>query len=100
MEGIEDKTLFSAVSEYLVMSRFLSKNLGIGKFVVSSISEESISKYLQNSYLYKVRKTRLEEVTLENKITVENLVSSHYKSQNDIGFEVIVTLRIGSILCK
>jgi hypothetical protein len=100
MVSIKDKNLVGAASEHLFMSRFLSKNVGIGKFVLSSVPEDSISKHLQKSYFDKIRNRRLQKVTPENCLTVQTLVSSYYKIQNSTGFRFFVTLRIGSLLCK
>ena len=97
---IKDKNLVGATSEHLVMSHCLSKNIGIGKFVVSSVPEDSISKHLQKSYFDKIRNRRMQKVKPKNCPTVKTVVFRYYKIQNNTGFEFFVTLRIGSILCK
>jgi len=64
----------------------LSQNkVGIGKFIESGIEDHSISKHLQNSYIYKIDDGRPQVITPESDIQVKTLVASYHKIQRLTG---------------
>jgi len=95
MASIKDKNLVSAAGEHLIMSRLLSKNVEIDKFVESNIKEHSISKRLQKLYLNKIRDGSLQIVTPEIGLFAKTLFSTYHKIRD---LAIVLTLCIGSIL--
>ena len=57
----------------------------IGKFVESNVADRSISKHLQNSYIYKVEDGRPQVITPNTKGPVKTLVASYHKIQRLTG---------------
>jgi DNA (cytosine-5)-methyltransferase 1 len=57
----------------------------IGKFVESGITDRSISKHLQNSYLFKLNDGRPQIIDRKSKIKVKTLVASYHKIQRLTG---------------
>ena len=59
--------------------------MGIGKFVESVIQDHSISKHLQNSYIFKLDDGRPQIITPNSDIQVKTLVSTYHKIQRLTG---------------
>jgi len=57
----------------------------IGNFVESNVADRSISKHLQNSYIYKVEDGRPQVITPSTKGPVKTLVASYHKIQRLTG---------------
>jgi DNA (cytosine-5)-methyltransferase 1 len=55
--------------------------VGIGKFIESGVEDYSISKHLQNSYIYKVDDGRPQVINRDSDIQVKTLVASYHKIQ-------------------
>jgi DNA (cytosine-5)-methyltransferase 1 len=62
-----------------------SERVGIGKFIEESVSGYSISKRLQDSYLYKVDDGRPQIVDKSSDFPVKTLVASYHKIQRLTG---------------
>lgn len=62
-----------------------SKITDIGQFVESGITDRSISKHLQQSYIYKIEDGRPQVITPETKGPVKTLVASYHKIQRLTG---------------
>lgn len=61
------------------------RKVGIGKYVEMGVSDHSISKHLQNSYIYKVDDGRPQVITKESDFPVKTLVASYHKIQRLTG---------------
>ena len=61
------------------------KKVGIGKFVEKGITDRSISKHLQNSYIFKVDDGRPEIISSNSDFPVKTLVASYHKIQRLTG---------------
>ena len=62
-----------------------SETVGIGHYIESGISDRSISKHLQNSYIFKSDDGRPEIVTRQTEKPVKTLVASYHKIQRLTG---------------
>jgi DNA (cytosine-5)-methyltransferase 1 len=62
-----------------------SEKIGIGKFVESGVIDRSITKHLQNKYIYKVEDGRPEVITPDFDRPVKTLVASYHKIQRLTG---------------
>jgi len=62
-----------------------SKRVGIGKYVEEGLTDRSISKHLQRSYIYKVDDGRPEIIDQESDFPVKTLVASYHKIQRLTG---------------
>lgn len=62
-----------------------SKVTDIGQFVETGITDRSISKHLQQSYIYKIDDGRPQVITPETKGPVKTLVASYHKIQRLTG---------------
>jgi DNA (cytosine-5)-methyltransferase 1 len=63
----------------------LETDVYIGQFVESGITDRSISKHLQGSYLYKLDDGRPQIIDKKSKIKVKTLVASYHKIQRLTG---------------
>ena len=63
----------------------LGTKVSIGQFVESGITDRSISKHLQNSYIYKKEDGRPEVITPKSDKPVKTLVASYHKIQRLTG---------------
>ena len=79
-----DKKLFN-VSPDFHWPQPLKERVGIGKFVESGIQDHSISKHLQNSYIFKLEDGRPQIITPNSDIQVKTLVSTYHKIQRLTG---------------
>ena len=61
------------------------KHVGIGRFVESNVNDRSISKHLQQVYIYKLDDGRPEVITPETQAPVKTLVASYHKIQRLTG---------------
>jgi DNA (cytosine-5)-methyltransferase 1 len=59
--------------------------VGIGKFVEEGITDRSISKHLQNSYIFKFDDGRPEIINTDSDFPVKTLVASYHKIQRLTG---------------
>ncbi len=62
-----------------------SSKTGIGQFIEKNISDRSISKHLQSSYIHKLDDGRPEIVSSKTKTPVKTLVASYHKIQRLTG---------------
>lgn len=61
------------------------KKVGIGKFVESGVTDRSISKHLQTSYIYKLDDGRPQVIDKNSDFPVKTLVASYHKIQRLTG---------------
>jgi DNA (cytosine-5)-methyltransferase 1 len=62
-----------------------SKKVGIGRYVETGVTDRSISKHLQSTYIYKKDDGRPEVITPDTKKPVKTLVSTYHKIQRLTG---------------
>ncbi len=62
-----------------------SSKTGIGQFIEKNVSDRSISKHLQSSYIHKLDDGRPEIVSSKTKTPVKTLVASYHKIQRLTG---------------
>jgi DNA (cytosine-5)-methyltransferase 1 len=79
-----DKKLFKGSPDFH-WPQPLKERVGIGKFVESGIQDHSISKHLQNSYIFKLDDGRPQIITPNSDIQVKTLVSTYHKIQRLTG---------------
>lgn len=79
-----DKKLFNGPPDFH-WPQPLKERVGIGKFVESGIQDHSISKHLQNSYIFKLDDGRPQIITPNSDIQVKTLVSTYHKIQRLTG---------------
>jgi DNA (cytosine-5)-methyltransferase 1 len=63
----------------------IDQKVGIGSFLEQEIEDHSISRHLQNSYIYKIEDGRPQVITRESDIQVKTLVASYHKIQRLTG---------------
>jgi DNA (cytosine-5)-methyltransferase 1 len=74
----------SAFSDFLWPAKAKTKK-GIGQFIESGVTDRSISKHLQESYIFKLNDGRPERVDQKSNIQVKTLVASYHKIQRLTG---------------
>jgi DNA (cytosine-5)-methyltransferase 1 len=62
-----------------------NKKLGIGKFIELGVTDHSISKHLQKSYIYKLDDGKPQVISKESNFPVKTLVASYHKIQRLTG---------------
>lgn len=79
-----DKRKFKGAIEYKWPDP-KKRRVGVGKFVEAGITDRSISKHLQNSYIFKIDDGRPEIIDTDSDFPVKTLVASYHKIQRLTG---------------
>jgi DNA (cytosine-5)-methyltransferase 1 len=79
-----DKSKFNTKPDYFWPIPLKAK-VGIGKFVENGVSDRSISKHLQKSYIFKLDDGRPQIIDRNSNIQVKTLVASYHKIQRLTG---------------
>lgn len=79
-----DKNKFKSRPDFFWPSPQKTK-VGIGKFVEQGITDRSISKHLQKSYIYKLDDGKPQIISPESNFPVKTLVASYHKIQRLTG---------------